>query len=219
MRDLYLSLSFYEIMKFNFIIDLDSTNGKLWFSSDFHLGHNNVLKHCCRPYKSAQENIDDVKDKLKKVLPNDYLILLGDNIWTGQVSRINSFFRGINTRNIIVFYGNHDREKNYKDILADGTILAAERLGHIRVRKEGKEQEIALCHYPLLTWNGKARNAWMIHGHCHGNIDKFNNEQPDLRVDVGWDSELALYDLVEYSDLQKFFQEKTKRFSCKSLII
>ena len=31
----------------------------------------------------------------------------------------------------------------------------------------------------------------MLHAHCHGNIDELNKVSPDLRFDIGIDSELA----------------------------
>ncbi len=31
----------------------------------------------------------------------------------------------------------------------------------------------------------------MLHGHCHGKLDAYNNESHDLRFDVGIDGELA----------------------------
>lgn len=28
----------------------------IWFTSDLHLGHANILKHCARPFASIQEH-------------------------------------------------------------------------------------------------------------------------------------------------------------------
>ena len=48
-----------------------------------------------------------------------------------------------------------------------------------------------LCHYPLLTWNRKPHGSVMLHGHCHGKLDEYNRQSPDLRFDVGIDGELS----------------------------
>lgn len=208
-------------MKFNYTIDLDNTysDSKIWISSDFHLGHCNVLGYSKRPYKTVEENIEDVLNKINsKVTEKDFLIILGDNVWIGQASRIYNFFRKIPTNKIILLYGNHDREKNYKQVIEDELILSAGRLEHLRIRKNGEEQEVALCHYPLLSWNGKARGAIMLHGHCHGNIDEFNEMSPDLRVDVGWDSKLKKFDLIEYSEIIEYFKKKTNGLSFRDYV-
>ena len=41
----------------------------------------------------------------------------------------------------------------------------------------------------------------MVHGHCHGNIDNFNESSRDLRIDVGLDGKLANYNLVSLEQL------------------
>ena len=49
-----------------------------------------------------------------------------------------------------------------------------------------------LCHYPLLTWNRKPHGS--CHActeHCHGKLDEYNRQSPDLRFDVGIDGELS----------------------------
>lgn len=60
-----------------------------------------------------------------------------------------------------------------------------------------------LCHFPLLSWPSKNNGAIMVHGHCHGNIDNFNESSRDLRIDVGLDGKLANYNLVSLEQLYK----------------
>ena len=47
-----------------------------------------------------------------------------------------------------------------------------------------------LCHYPLLTWNRKPHGSCSMTEHCHGKLDEYNRQSPDLRFDVGIDGEL-----------------------------
>ena len=65
-----------------------------------------------------------------------------------------------------------------------------------------------LCHYPLLTWNRRPHGTCMVHGHCHGTIDSFNNESMELRVDVGFDGTLANRGLIPLEDLYNHFKAK-----------
>ena len=29
-----------------------------------------------------------------------------------------------------------------------------------------------MCHFPMLSWEHKDKGSVMIHGHCHGKVDK-----------------------------------------------
>lgn len=44
-----------------------------------------------------------------------------------------------------------------------------------------------MCHFPMLSWEHKDKGSVMIHGHCHGKVDKINIDSKELRVDVGID--------------------------------
>ena len=46
-------------------------------------------------------------------------------------------------------------------------------------------------------------------GHSHGSLDNYNKLQNDLRVDVGFDSQLANFQFVSLEKLYNYFKEKT----------
>lgn len=50
----------------------------------------------------------------------------------------------------------------------------------------------------------------MVHSHCHGNIDEFNESSKDLRIDVGLDGKLANYNFVSLEHLYKAMLDKIK---------
>ena len=60
----------------------------------------------------------------------------------------------------------------------------------------------------MVTWNRKHYGSVNVHGHCHGNIDDFNEASDDLRVDVGIDGKLANYDLIDLETLYRYFKGK-----------
>ena len=56
-----------------------------------------------------------------------------------------------------------------------------------------KGHRLVMSHYPMLSWNGKARGAIMLHGHIHSRGDRANarnrdRERPIFRYDVGLDA-------------------------------
>ena len=51
----------------------------IWFTSDEHYWHNNVIKYCSRPYASAEDMNEDMVAKHNAVVkPEDKVIRLGD---------------------------------------------------------------------------------------------------------------------------------------------
>ena len=59
----------------------------------------------------------------------------------------------------------------------------------------------------LKCYFNKDKGSVMIHGHCHGKVDKINTDSKELRVDVGIDGNLANYDLIS---LEKLANHLTK---------
>jgi len=50
-----------------------------WFTADFHFGHNNIIRYCNRPFRSADEMDQTILERLNaSVEANDTLYFLGD---------------------------------------------------------------------------------------------------------------------------------------------
>jgi calcineurin-like phosphoesterase family protein len=51
----------------------------IWFTADFHFGHNNIIRYCNRPFRSVEEMDQTILDRLNaSVKANDILYFLGD---------------------------------------------------------------------------------------------------------------------------------------------
>ncbi len=91
-----------------------------WFTSDWHLGHKNVLKFDKRPFKNLTEmNVALIKNINNNVKKNDVLYVLGDvSFKLGQVNAIGFFLDKIICDRIILILGNHDKFKpfDYVDV-------------------------------------------------------------------------------------------------------
>ena len=50
-----------------------------WFTSDFHLGHRNIIRYCSRPFASVEEMDAAILANLNKLVgADDVLYFLGD---------------------------------------------------------------------------------------------------------------------------------------------
>jgi calcineurin-like phosphoesterase family protein len=132
-----------------------------WFSSDWHLGHDNVMKFSERPF----ENIDDMNEKiisnmLSVVNQGDELYFLGDLAW--RVYALNKFFdRWPKRVNFHWILGNHDKSwQSFKNRCTSVSEMKKTHIGN---------NTVILCHYPMLTWDKSHYNSWMLFGHHHRN--------------------------------------------------
>ena len=164
----------------------------IYLTSDLHLGHSNIMKHCKRPFNSIEEMnnriINNINDMVR---PNDELYILGD-LYFGEKQTINTFeyAKKIKCEHIHLIKGNHDM--SYEDLLKlneENKVFES-----ISLYKELKYEKrlFVLCHYPFMdnAWNKAMHGSINIHGHIHSNTN-YNQEQKDkkiLRYDVGVDA-------------------------------
>lgn len=145
----------------------------LFFVSDMHFGHRNVIPYCNRPYASVEE-MDDalVRNWNATVNSTDTVYHLGDWAFHNyhRIGELNGFIYSIP--------GNHDQEREKK--LAPFVQFTAE----IHYLKVTPEVRFVLCHYPMSAW--KRAYKYHLHGHCHGNAPPGGPVQN--RLDVGIDA-------------------------------
>jgi calcineurin-like phosphoesterase family protein len=60
-------------------LKLDSSKQGIWFTSDTHFGHNNILKFCKRPWNTVEEMDEALINNWNAVVgTNDIVFHLGD---------------------------------------------------------------------------------------------------------------------------------------------
>ena len=63
---------------------LDKITADVWFTSDFHLGHFNIIRYCNRPFADTHEMNAAILEHLNAAAePNNLLYLLGDSCMGG----------------------------------------------------------------------------------------------------------------------------------------
>lgn len=133
----------------------------VWFTSDTHFGHDNIIRYCNRPFTTFEEMDEAMITRFNEVIrPGDVLYHLGDVAWSSYP--LNKFFGRLNTRHVHLIYGNHDKPGR----TAHPSIVWYGDIKNVHVAK----QRIVLCHYSFQTWSGKGKGAYHLFGHSHGKL-------------------------------------------------
>ncbi len=172
----------------------------VYFTSDNHFGHENIIKYCDRPFSSADEMDKVMIERWNDAIgPSDTIYHLGDFTLNGYVFACQIFAR---LNGIIKLLGtpwHHDK----RWLNAEGASTPCNKLGSeiyilppmhfipecypwdIGPGPDTRETmvNLLLSHYPLAIWERKHYGAVHLHGHSHG---RYKGEGRIL--DVGVDS-------------------------------
>ncbi|MGK2861892.1 MAG: hypothetical protein ACSLE0_08155 [Chitinophagaceae bacterium] len=170
--------------------DLELDKDKLFFTSDTHFFHSNIIKYCDRPFANSHEMNKTIVENWNKVVPKDAIIFhLGDVSLTAVPKVLNDLLHKLNGTKFLVI-GNHEKDALGKEYIREhwGGIYD---IAEIFVPDEEityKEQHIVMCHYPMITWNAAHRGSWSLFGHVHGGLsNKGIIQHPPSSMDVGVD--------------------------------
>lgn len=148
----------------------------IWFTADFHFGHNSIIRYCDLPSRSAEDMGQTILERLNaSVRANDALYFLGD-FCIGSKAWALKPRKQIRCKKILAVSGNHDKEAKLTE-----EFSWLNNLGEIFIRG----QPIVLCHYAMRVWNRSHHGAWHLYGHSHGRLPELPTS---LSMDVGVDT-------------------------------
>ncbi len=150
---------------------------RVFFTSDTHFGHENIIRTCDRPFATVAEMDEALIARWnERVRADDTVYHLGDFCFRSSRSA-DTYLRQLNGQ-IHLIAGNHDSQtlSHHAGLFASVSLI---REIHLAGR------HIVLCHYPMREWHGSWRNAWHLFGHVHGRL---NHEPHGYSLDVGVDS-------------------------------
>jgi len=103
---------------------------KYWVTSDWHLGHENIIKYCNRPFKNVfHMDTEIIRRFNERVRPEDQVFFLGDFMLRGGkeggVNKKDFYLNRLLCKNIVFIRGNHDRGSNLKTIIQSLVIKYA----------------------------------------------------------------------------------------------
>jgi len=136
----------------------------LFFTSDEHLGHRNIIKYCGRPFASIEGmDAEIIKRHNAVVSNNDTVIHVGDFTLSKNARPYIEQLKGTH----IFLRGSHDRwlrnASEIREVEINGQIIIA-------------------CHYAMRVWPKSHYGSWQVFGHSHGHLAPLG-KQHDVGVD------------------------------------
>lgn len=182
----------------------------IFFTSDTHFWHTNIIHHSNRPFKTVEEMNQGLIDHWNtKVKEHDEVYHLGDFAFAGRQKAV-EILNQLNGRKYWV-YGNHDKSLRKNEVVSS-FFEWVKPLTRIRIKQFFNDVEydkkIVLCHFPLISWEGMSHGTWHLHGHCHGTLEE--PYRRGLMMDVGVDTTptLSPYSFLE---VEEFMADRSFR--------
>lgn len=179
----------------------------MFFTSDVHFGHANIIKFCNRPFASVEEMNEGLIERWNEVVkPGDTVWSLGDFAFLPFPKTI-EIIKRLNG-NLHMVLGNHCQKiaQNRKELLESGLVKEIRDYKELSLNK----QRICMFHYAQRAWNGSHYGAWQLFGHTHGDMEPYGKS-----VDVGVDSPFIL----GYAPYRPFAFEEVSQFMTNQPVI
>lgn len=177
----------------------------VWFTSDSHWGHTNIIKYCNRPF----ENDSVMNEHLTKIWntmvdKNDLVFHIGDVSagLKGRQDLFGDFLSNLNGTKILI-RGNHDHEKdsfyikNGFSSVQDYMEIGDYFLCHFPLKMDVREDWIKQKERDLHEIFKKSKCTKIIHGHSH------TEQYGGYRFNVGVD--LHDFNLVNMNHISNHF--------------
>jgi calcineurin-like phosphoesterase family protein len=164
-----------------------------FYTSDLHLGHENIIKYCDRPYTGAVAMDDDIMARWNEtVAPGDEIWVLGDlalgKLESGlaRVARLNG--------KITLVPGNHDQVWRKHGAKARRVKGLYKEVG-IKIADDPQftelgEHHVEISHFPFrheregdkfYDWRPTSQGQWLLCGHVH---EKWRQRGRQINVGV-----------------------------------
>jgi calcineurin-like phosphoesterase family protein len=168
-------------------IDLINNKHDVFFTSDFHLFHKNIIRFDNRPFSDVKEMHKTLLQNWNRVVnENDVVIYLGDLAFTKkhEEREVKDFLDNLNGK-IHYVLGNHDK---YGDILKMSRFTSVTDYLEVKIShyKDGKMLQDLFCcmHYPIFSWNKGHHGSIMVHGHTHMSLSDGEFHKTRRIIDV-----------------------------------
>lgn len=159
----------------------------IWFTSDTHWGHHNLVKHGHRDFESGEAMDATLTENWNRYIgPQDIVYHLGDLSLQNELM-IKSLLSGLNGREKHLILGNHDKAiaKHPHKYTYPGCFTSVQHYLELKLGS-GPLDFLVLSHFAFRVWNKSHYGSIHLHGHSHGNLEPVGRS-----LDVGVDCKLG----------------------------
>lgn len=179
-----------------------------YFSSDFHLGHANILKFDKRKFSSIDEHDQHlIKMCMTTLKRNDNFYYLGD--WAlCQPGKAEGYLATLASSGANLFFikGNHDKKDNIRLFQRYGTYLGEKKT--VKIEWDGEVYPIVLDHFANRVWDRSHHGVYHLYGHSHDGLEK---EPWGRSMDAGIMTALRIkgeYSLFTFEDIHNILSKR-----------
>lgn len=195
------------------------TYKKVWWTSDTHFSHKNIIKYASRPHSSVQEMDDDLIRRWNHYVGDDDLVFHLGDISLTDPARTRSILDTLNG-SILFIKGNHDKSATDNKCLSrfvrtvqGGVQVPYREYMNLKIidpydiglyRNDGRRDRMfVMSHYPIASWDAVRHGSIHLFGHCHGTFDhRTIGKMLDVGVDgpISYFRPLGLNQILVYMD-------------------
>lgn len=177
----------------------------IFFTSDLHIGHSNILKYSGRPFSSLDEmNTALIKNWNQKVSPRDDIYILGD-FYLGHTSQAKQVIESLNGRKYLIA-GNHDKRLlKVADLRSLFTWIGP------YLELNYNNSKYVLSHYSHRVWNKSHYGSYHLFGHSHGSLPP-HGKSVDVGVDAPWITGEATYTPYSIEEVTNYLDSRNIAF-------
>jgi calcineurin-like phosphoesterase family protein len=185
----------------------------IYFSSDWHLDHANVIKYDKRPYKNVEAMNEDIIANLNVLQKGDTLYYLGDFAFTRSSNAAEGHMKAVALigANLFFIKGNHDKRDTIKLYERYGVYLGEQKKIKIADKDAPNElQEIVLNHYAMRVWDKSHHGTWHLYGHSHDGLDD-KGDYWGMSMDCGVPSAYRIkgqYEPFSYEEIKEIMKTR-----------
>jgi calcineurin-like phosphoesterase family protein len=160
----------------------------IWFTSDQHFSHYNIIEHCGRPFNTVEAMNRAIIDNFNALVnPLDEIYHLGDFTMKG-IDHATRYLEALNGTHYHII-GNHDRKNMQRAGFKWSKDVHMLKYGELRVW---------LSHYSHRSWPKKHYGSIHLYGHSHGLLE-FLPHSVDVGVDAHDFKPISIEDAVLFS--------------------
>jgi calcineurin-like phosphoesterase family protein len=179
----------------------------IFFTADLHLCHDNIIRHCNRPFDNADSMYTNIACNWNSVVKRgDSVYILGDISLDSNVERSRAFIKSLNGNKFLI-RGNHDKKISREK----GLFSWVKDIYKLKVPDRdvpGGKRIIVLCHYAMRVWPLSHYGSWHLYGHSHGDLPPYG-----LSFDVGVDA-WGFYP-VSYEQVKEKMNKIVQEIQCQ----